>query len=322
MANVLWGVPPDRGSAFDIAKGTYLRMGTYSADPRINMDERVVLPLEYLQDVRTDDKDQALKESEGILFSTRGSYVVETEKTGVIDIGAGISEHVTGSDNDLESKTNQGNILATIEKGNVSIVAKKKEIEIISDDKNIELIAKSGLLTTSAKKTINYTAGRYVKRVLANEYSEVAGTNTEINVGAKLELLTATAESYKLTSVVACATTISFALAPISIGFFALGWNRLSETFVSVDTLYCQLNSEYRTVQLETVYVDDSKSVNFKDARAAKFKSAKWLLKKATVQTFKGLLTTIPGPDPMEQDDFWDDENMDAWEPESWSESF
>ncbi|WP_299472577.1 hypothetical protein [uncultured Roseibium sp.] len=311
MANVLWGIPRDRGSAFDISKGTYLRMGTYSDDPRLNMDERVVLPYEYLQDVKTDDRDQALEGSEGILFSTRGSYVVETEKQGVMEFGAGISEHVTGTGNDLGTTIHDGNISVSVLKGDINITGTSSfEVTAASDD--VVLKALNGTLVTRAKKINKITTGSYIKRVHAKSSTEVSGTNTNINVGANLKMIAATEFSLSISSVrLYPMMTMSLALVPISVSLFAFNWTRLSEDFLSTDTLHCYLYLEYRAVQLDTWTVKTGSSMSLKRARTYRYKNIKWCLKSATVQTYRGLLTTVPGLAPQKRErgyswsDYW-----------------
>jgi len=254
MANVLWGIPPDNDTAFDMSKGTYLRMGTYSDDPDINVDERLVLPFEYLQDQKTEDKEQALQASEGIMFSTRGSYVVETEKQGVIDIGAGISEHVTGAGNDLEEKTNEGNIYATIEKGNLSING-TSSFDIESTSSDVTFNAANGVLKTKANKLRKFTKGSHIERVLADSVTDVRGTNTCITSGPNVNLLIAGSASFNISAVeVYPVLVVDISLAPITVGLVNLSRRRLSETYLTVDTQYSVFLVNSSAVQLSNEF--------------------------------------------------------------------
>jgi|GEM_PF-4584281 len=293
MANVLWGIPPDSDSTFDMSKGTYLRMGTYSDDPDINVDERLVLPYEYLQDQTTEDKEQALQASEGILFSTRGSYVIEAEKQGVIDIGAGVSEHVTGAGNDLEEKTNKGNIYATIEKGNLTING-TSSFDIQSTSNDVTLEAANGTLKTTSKKLTKVTLGSYTTRVLADSVSEVRGTNTSINVGANVNLMIAGSTSIGVASIeIYPVVAIDFALAPITVGLVNMSWRRLSETYLTVDTQYSVVFVSSSAVQLSSYSVWSHRRITSLFIKPYGVYMAKINMGSAKVKTYSGLFTTV-----------------------------
>ena len=261
MSFIYMGVPTDVSGGSTLPEdGVYLRMGTYVDDGSV--DEEGIAPSEFLNDF-------GISDSEGILISSAGTYIVKNNDLAYQEFQNGIVQSVNGDDGTVtmtlkqEDDTYKADADIDVTDGDIRIEGKKSFLvksDLSDDEDGINIKAENAKLTETAKVIKKYTSSSYKSYV----YKDYTKGYQNVKLTTAVSLVCTHSSGAIVSAKVASISEKLFATSvkglKISSGLTSLGIVGTARSYQLEDQKRAFFYVKYRGVQL------DAKTVGLKTA--------------------------------------------------------